>query len=293
MLSKILTKLDQIFGKLMFRSLLPLSYILINKKLYKKIKYHANSTNQRNLIEDGYIVVNNNFSEIADEINEKLKIEKESNAEIQLKPVHYYEISENLKETIKKFAKHNLKSIITEISKFYKMPIFIANVTLRKTNHINTNEEKFNNFFHNDIYLGNHFKLFFNLHDMNSKNGPTVIIPSKETKKILNLKNRFSKRGLFVQDNDLKKKFTNNLKKGNLIICNTCECLHKASVPELHQSRDILTLTLVAFPDNNINDLFFFEEEFSNEIWNGNSNLAKRYSKPNLNRIFEFYKALN
>lgn len=291
MLGKILTKLDQIFGRIMFRTLLPLSYIFLNKKLYKKVKYHISSKNQFKLLEDGYVIIDTNFSKIADEINEKIKIEKNNNSEIKLKPVHYYNIDESLKNTIKNFTKNDLKFVMDEISKFYKMPIFIANVTLRKTNHIDSNEEKFNNFFHNDIYLGNHLKLFFNLHDMNAKNGPTVIIPSKETKRILNFKNRFAKRGLFVKSKDIKEKFTNNLKKGNLIICNTCECLHKASVPELNESRDILTLTLVAFPDKNINDLFYHEKNFNEEIWNGNSNLAKKYSKPGITKIFQFYRA--
>lgn len=293
MLGKILTKLDQIFGRIMFRTLLPLSYILLNKKLYKKIKYQINSKNQRNLFEDGYAIVDTNFSKIADEINKKITIEKNNNSEIKFKPVHYYNIDESLKDTIKNFIKYDLKFIMDEISMLYKMPIFIANVTLRKTNHIDNSEEKFNNFFHNDIYLGNHLKLFFNLHDMNSKNGPTVIIPSKETKRILNLKNRFAKRGLFVQSKDIKKKFTNNLAKGNLIICNTCECLHKASVPEFNESRDILTLTLVAYPDKNINDLFYHEKNFYSEIWNGNSNLAKKYSKPGITKIFKFYNAFS
>ncbi len=293
MLGKILTKLDQIFGKIMFRTLLPLSYILLNKKLYKKIQHQISSKSHYQLFEDGYVIVDKNFSKIADEINEKITIEKNNNSEIKFKPVHYFNIDESLKNTIKNFTKYDLKFIMDEISMFYKMPIFIANVTLRKTNHINNNEEKFNNFFHNDIYLGNHLKLFFNLHDMNSKNGPTVIIPSKETKRILNFKNRFAKRGLFVQKDEIKEKFTNNLKKGNLVICNTCECLHKASVPEINESRDILTLTLVAYPDKNINDLFYHEKNFHNEIWNGNSNLAKKYSKPGITKIFKFYNAFS
>lgn len=293
MLGKILVKIDELLGKLIFRSLLPFSYIFINKKLYKKIKYQANSINQNKLIDDGYIVIENNFSKIADEINTQIKVEKESDTEIELKPVHYYKINENLKNIIKNFAIHNLKPVMNEISSLYEMPIFIANVTLRKTNHININEEKFNNFFHKDIYLGNHLKIFFNLHDMSAKNGPTVILSSKETKRILNFKNRFSKRGLFVREGDIKRKFINNLKKGSLIICNTCECLHKASVPELNQSRDILTFTLVAYPDENINGLFYHEKNFSKEIWNGNSNLAKEYAKPGLNKILKFYKALN
>lgn len=293
MLSKILVKIDQFFGKLIFRSLLPLSYIIINKKLYRRIKKQANSINQSKFIEDGYIIVKDNFEKIANEINKNIKLEKDNYSEIQSKPVHYYKINENLKNIIKNFAIHNLNPIMNEISSLYEMPIFIANVTLRKTNHININEEKFNNFFHKDIYLGNHLKIFFNLHDMSAKNGPTVILSSKETKRILNFKNRFSKRGLFVREGDIKRKFINNLKKGSLIICNTCECLHKASVPELNQSRDILTFTLVAYPDENINDLFYHEKNFSKEIWNGNSNLAKEYAKPGLNKILKFYKALN
>ena len=64
-------------------------------------------------------------------------------------------------------------------------------------------------------------------------------------------------------------------------------------MPELNESRDILTLTLVAFPDKNINDLFYYEKNFYNEIWNGNSNLAKKYSKPGINKIFQFYNAFS
>ena len=60
MLGKILTKLDQIFGRIMFRTLLPLSYIFLNKKLYKKVKYHISSKNQFKLLEDGYVIIDKN-----------------------------------------------------------------------------------------------------------------------------------------------------------------------------------------------------------------------------------------
>ncbi len=55
MLGKILVKIDELLGKLIFRSLLPFSYIFINKKLYKKIKYQANSINQNKLIRAKFI----------------------------------------------------------------------------------------------------------------------------------------------------------------------------------------------------------------------------------------------
>lgn len=294
-LGKTISKFDQFLGKVFFRSMLPLSYNIINKRLNKKIKKNINSKSFIQFSKKGYFVIKKNFSGIADDINEQISKEKITNKEINIKSLHYYSINTELKKIIKNFININLKEVISDLSSIYKMPIYIANVTLRKTNHFNSDEEKYNNYFHNDIYLGNHLKVFFNLHDMNIKNGPTVIIPSDETKKILNYKNRFKKRGFIVKNEQEKKFFTNNLKKGALIVCNTCECLHRASVPEKYETRDILTLTLIAYPTKNQNskDIFNFEKEYEQEIWNGNSNLAKKLAKPGLSNLLHFYKIFN
>lgn len=292
-LGKTISKCDQFFGKVLFRSLLPLSYNIINKRLYKKIKNHPISDSPNDLLDKGFVVVDKKFPMVADKINEQIGKEKLANSEVKEKPVYYYKINDELKKVIRDFINYELKEIIADLASIYKMPIYVANITLRKTNHFDSEEEKYNNYFHNDIYLGNHLKLFFNLHDMNEENGPTVIIPSLITKKILSYKNRFAKRGMIVKNDQGKKFFVNNLKKGNLIICNTCECLHRASIPKKNESRDILTLTLVAYPNKNDKDIFYYENEYKNEIWNGNSNLAKKLAKPYLSNLFHFYKIFN
>ena len=50
----------------------------------------------------------------------KLQLKKNNNSEIKFKPVHYYNIDESLKNTIKNFTKNDLKFVMDEISKFYK-----------------------------------------------------------------------------------------------------------------------------------------------------------------------------
>lgn len=69
---------------------------------------------------------------------------------------------------------------------------------------------------------------------------------------------------------------------GDLFICNTTQCLHRASSPELGKTRDMLFLT---FAVSNIekethSDLFFFEKQHFNDLWGNGYNLGKKLCKP-------------
>lgn len=139
--------------------------------------------------------------------------------------------------------------------------------------------EYFNNFFHIDSYLRNHFKIFILLSDVDNHCGPTEVFDFESSKKICKKNGIFSKRG-FLNCSGYKS-FKNIGFSGDVFLCNTSKCLHRATVPKGNNFRDILVFTLCAYPNkNNYFSRFGYEKNFSSSVWERNSVLTKKLAKP-------------
>jgi ectoine hydroxylase-related dioxygenase (phytanoyl-CoA dioxygenase family) len=291
MLSKFFVYIDIILGRIIFSSLLPFSYCLINKKIDKKINNKSKSSYYSIKInEKGFFIFKKKYEKFADSLNLIIKKQISEN-NIVIKDVFYFKIDNKIKSLLRDFLNNEAKELFQEIYKIFGLKIFITNIILRRTVNINAKEEIYNNFFHFDKYTKNHIKIFFNLHDMNKDNGPTKIIPKLLSKKLLK-NNFFKKRGDYVSnENKINGVYKNEEKKGSFIICNTTECLHAASIPTSDNFRDILTITTVATPMINSNNIFFLDnKENEKYFWNGNSDLSKKFAKPKIKDLFKFYQ---
>jgi len=95
---------------------------------------------------------------------------------------------------------------------------------------------------HTDGSSSESLKIFILLSDVTDAHGPMNLISIKNTKNVIKNHNfKFSDRNsnLFVEGNYQSAKFTG--KKGRVMITRTNDCLHRASIPESGNTRDMLT----------------------------------------------------
>ena len=96
--------------------------------------------------------------------------------------------------------------------------------------------------FHTDGSTSESIKIFVLLSDVSDKDGPMILINTKNTKNILKntrMNLTGSDRNEYIEKNYHDVKFTG--RKGRVLIARTNDCLHRASVPHDGRSRDILT----------------------------------------------------
>ena len=64
---------------------------------------------------------------------------------------------------------------------------------------------------------------------------------------------------------------------------NTPQCIHKAGIPKLGNYRDVLFINFVAVPKN-IDDIFYFEKDYEDEVWGISNILAKNFQNQKIFR---------
>ncbi len=256
-----------------------ISYNLFNK-IYKTLKtdFQYDSTTIKNFEKFGFSKsITIPESEI-NLINDKINLSKKR----YLKNVTNYEFDNDLKNLIKNLFIKNFREVIKDFSKFYSSRIVVSHIKIF-TNHgfdkvLVSKDQSFSENYHTDNYYFTYFKLFINLEDVNLKKGPLHFVPKSNTKnflKITNYKNRYS-----YNENNVENLIYKNIgKKGESVFFNTTQCIHRAGVPDIDQSRTILLFHLNAIPGNKQN-LNFFEYEnsesniFLSDYW------SKHYAKP-------------
>ena len=148
----------------------------------------------------------------------------------------------------------------------------------------NTDKEYYNNFFHNDRYTYNMFKIFINLEDIKDTQGPFTFIKKTLNKDIVKLTKSHRLNINEIKDLDkIETKFIKNIgSKGDTLMCNTTEVIHRASEVNENNKRDMLFLEFAAFP---LDDENIFK--FKNEI------LQKKNVNKKLSKIFGYKKLIN
>ena len=190
--------------------------------------------------------------------------------------------------------KNNAKDYLGEVKDYFNNNVFVTNVILKRNFYSEEAKktELYNNFYHNDAYVFTHFKLFVNLMDMNEGTGPTHVYSIAETKEIIKKSNSYKRNSLLggLSINGIKP-YKHMGKKGECFFCFTSQCLHKAGIPHKENIRDYLVITFCSYP-NKSNDLFHYENEYSDQIWNGNSQLSTKLAKPyGYKKLFTLYKS--
>lgn len=296
MMHKLIHFCETILGKLFFRSFNVLRFCLTDKYFINTININTNPHNIfYNFHKIGYSKLQKINSENIINLQKYIKIN-----EPKTKPknyVHYFDLANKpIKLILKKIINLDLKDSLVKLDQYYKKKVFVTNIVMRRTYSIpaiHNQNEYFNNFFHIDSYLKNHFKIFVLLSNVNENCGPTEIFDFEISKKICKKNGIFSKRGFL--DVDGYEAFKNTGSAGDVLLCNTSKCLHRAKVPTNKNYRDMLVFTLCAYPNlNKYVSRFAYEENFSSSIWDRNSELTKKFAKPQGYReLFNFIRQYN
>lgn len=169
------------------------------------------------------------------------------------------------------------ESLISTLRGYFKSNYLITEINVFRNKHFKkeNNKELINENFHCDHYKKTMVKLFINLSNVTKENGPLEIFAKENTKKII--ENGFKDRNNYGDSrkilDDTSLKFINIGDIGHSFLCNTTECLHRASIPHENCHRDMLAVTLFKDFSNELNPL-----RFKNEI---NKSLAKKLGKLN------------
>lgn len=279
----LINNIDNFLGKFLFKSFNSFRYcifdtIIYHKNLKKNLK---NNEVIKNFNNQGFCKIGtidkNDIAELKKIFEDNNNASNKENS-YTFKPSLNSEKSKNL---IKDIIQKNLGETLKDLKFYYNKNVYLTNVELKKTFHINKEHEKneyFNNFFHIDSYLRTHFKIFVNVSDIEEKNGPTEVFDLSKTKKIRQINSFKNKRGNLNIPSEIHS-YLNTGKAGEVLLCNTSLCLHRATNPEKGNTRENLILTFVSYPDPS-DDLFHYEKIDPDSIWTKKNSITKKLAKP-------------
>lgn len=288
---KLINLFEKYFGYKFFKNYNIFSYNFFDIFLKNKIKKNIKNDFIKNFINEGYNVLELDSSNFVEKLNLELQNQNLSPNE---KMFCNFEFNERIKIIIKQYLENDFKKHLVDLKNYYNCDIFVSNIKLKrnyffeKANDI----ELYNNFYHNDAYIFTHFKLFVNLMDMTEDMGPTHVFSINDTKKIVKMSKSFVRNDNIENLDSKIKPYKHTGPKGKSFLCLTSKCLHKAGVPSENKHRDYLIITFVANPKIKSTDLFHFENEFENSIWNGDAALTTKLAKPyGYKKLYNFYQS--
>ncbi len=279
--------INKILGNKLFKSYLPATYclanVLLNLKLKKKINEEIAKYHQEGLMK---------VKKLDDETINKICLLINKQEDLAKKDLRYfYYLDENLKDLMKYVINDYYADEISDLKKYYNSNLFLTSVQIHRNNIFNDekNSEPFANYYHFDVYLKNQFKMFINLHPVDTNRGPLVVMNKANTKKFIS-KNKYYDRK-YINNDNLEKNFISytHSEKGAAVFCGTSECLHRAGVPK-QNFRDMITLTFVASNSKSYdNDLYFFDND-TPSLWENNE-ITERLAKPiGIMNMFKYLK---
>ena len=288
---KLINFFDKYFGYLFFKNYNSFRYNLLDLFLKKKLSKRINNNFIKKFLDDGYFILDYNFSDFSEKLSSLINLQDKN-----INKVNYYkfEINEDIKKLIKKFINNDLSDYLNKLKEYFNSNVYVTNITLKRNFYspIADKEEVYNNFYHNDAYVYNHFKLFINLMDIDVNTGPTHIFSTSDTRKIINMVRKYKRNNQIEKLDAEIIPYKHVGPSGKSLFCFTSKCLHKAGVPSKNKFRDYLIITFVAYPNKENDNCFYYEENFENEIWNGDTNkLTTNLAKPyNLKKMLTLYK---
>ena len=280
----ILFKLNKNLSRYLFNSPNTFTFSLFNY-LYNKFIINLDGTDDeiKFFHKNGYLKPQINFKE------ETLQLKKllDTNHKIDKQNSFEYVLNEDIINVIKNILNSKkFKIYLDKLERYFNSKICLVeakiarNFPIEKTTEHNKNI--YSNNYHVDYYIMNFFKIFINLHDVDDTQGPMNLYSKKDTSKFIkfnNYKNRFS----YDLNNEKEIGLVRNTGlTGDILICSTPQCLHRASSPNNGKFRDMLFLSFAVTNEKQIssNALYKFEKDYFNDIWNCTSTLSKKLCKP-------------
>tara|TARA_Y100000591_G_scaffold324783_1_gene344708 strand:+ start:129 stop:1037 length:909 start_codon:yes stop_codon:yes gene_type:complete len=259
------------------------NFCVRNKKLLLQKDYYEIKT----FNDEGFVKIELDFDHKFDLLKKKLY---EQNIIKNQNNQYRFLVDEEISNLIKDIYKSNIKFKIDKFRNYFNSEIVPAQIFIvRNYNFKNTDKEYYSNKLHMDAYLCTYFKLFINISDVGENNGPLHVVSKKRTSHLVKKLN-YTDRHQYKNDEDIN--YHKHIgKSGSALICNTTQCFHRASVPEENCVRDMMTITLLAFPKKNIDTDTILNMNDINEIKIQNSNeLIQKLKPKNLRETFSIYK---
>ena len=281
----ILSKINKFGGTLLFKSPNTLTYSLFN---YFYNKYVINLTEADEEIktfhENGYLKPNLNFKNEAIKLMETL----DETRSIYQKNSIRFSLNEDSKEVIRNILRSPKFQVLkNKIEKYFNLKLYLINAMVSRNlpldKKIEHNTNIYSNNYHVDYYIMNYFKMFINLQDVDETQGPMNLYSKKNSKKFVTANNYKDRSNYNLKNEKELGVIKNTGSKGDLFICSTPQCLHRASSPEIGKKRDMLFLTFAATieSENSNQDLLSFEKKFYDDVWSNGDQLRKILCKPN------------
>lgn len=280
----ILSKINKYGGTLLFKSPNTFTYSVFN---YFYNKYIVNLEGADDEIkffhENGYLKPKLNFKTEVNQLMETL----DENRTIRNESSTKFLLNDSSKEIVRNILKSTKFQIFKDkLEKYFNLKMHLINVVAKRNYPLDKNKEHntniYSNNYHADYYLMNYFKMFINLQDVDESQGPMNLYSKKNSKRFIAF-NNYKDRGNYKIKNEKELGVVKNTgSKGDLFLCSTPQCLHRASSPEIGKKRDMLFLTfaVTAETDNSKDDLLSFENNFYEDVWSNGSTLRKSLCKP-------------
>ncbi len=280
----ILFKLNKNLSTYLFNSPNTLTFSLFNY-LYNKFIINLDGADDeiKFFHKNGYLKPQINFKEEILQLKKLLdpnhKIDKQNN--------FVYVLNEDIINVIKKILNSKkFKNYQDKLEKYFNSKIYLVEAKIQRNFPIEEKDEHkqniYSNNYHVDYYIINFFKIFINLHDVDDTQGPMNLYSKKDTLKFIKL-NNYKNRSSYDLNNEKELGLVKNTGLiGESLICSTPQCLHRASSPNNGKFRDMLFLSFAVTSEaqSSNNNIFEFEKDDYDGIWNCTSFLAKKLCKP-------------
>ena len=281
----ILSTINKYGGTFLFNSPSTLTYTVFNY-FYNRFVINLEEADQEIKVfhEKGYLKPNLNFQDEATKLMETL----DERRSIKSKSSIQFLLNEDSKKVIRNILKSSkFQNLKKKIEKYFNLKMYLVNVAVTRNlpldKKIEYQTNVYSNNYHVDYYIMNYFKMFINLQDVDETQGPMNLYSKNNSKKFV-VSNDYKDRSNYKLDNEKELGLIKNTgSKGDLFICSTPQCLHRASSPEIGKKRDMLFLSFAVTSESKDSkqDLFSFEENYYEDIWSKGSQLRKTLCKPN------------
>tara|TARA_B100002052_G_scaffold267242_1_gene265005 strand:+ start:109 stop:1014 length:906 start_codon:yes stop_codon:yes gene_type:complete len=280
----ILHKLNKKSSVYLFNLPNTLTYSLFNYFYNKLITNTQNADDEIKFFhENGFFKPNINFK------NEVIHLKSllETCEKIDRQSEFIYCLNTKIIDAIKIILNSNkFKNLQAKIQRYFNLKMYLIDAKITRIlpieKEIEHKENVYSNNYHVDYYLMNFFKIFINLHDVDESRGPMYFYSKSNSRKFIKFNNYKDRSDYNVKNEKELGLIKNTGLIGDMLVCSTPQCLHRASSPKNDNFRDMLYLSFAVTSDvkNSNSNLFEYEKENYNDIWNCTSYLSKKLCKP-------------
>lgn len=288
---------DNTLGVCIFNNLNSLSYNIYNT-IYRKLIFNKKEESiVSEFLNNGYQKIGkadqNSINQIKKECINQMPQDNELSR-------FYFKKNRNIINKIKEIINLNCNDYLKNLEQCYKANVKLSWIGLFRNYSHKSENEKYSNYFHTDGYNLNLIKLFINLQEVKSENGPMQIVKKKFNRRFIKLSKVTNLRRIKP---DLSKElyeemvYENNGEEGDIFICDTTKLIHRAGVPSGKNHRDMIFLEFVLLPFSNQekNNYYSLEKNFPNIYMDEDNWYSKKIAKPGglKNITYNLLKYLN